>query len=260
MDAGVATADLLRLVACGDVDDGKSTLLGRLMFDCGALPDDQIAQLVRDSRNRTIGFEGIDVSLAFDELIAEREQNITIDVAHRYFGTPRRRFILADASGHEQFTRKMVTAASRADLALILVDARRGLVRETRRHAAIAGLMEIRQSVLAVTKMDLVGFEEAVFAAIAQAFAAEAPRLGFTAVTALPVSGLTRDNVVRPSARMAWYRGPTLLAALEAAEAAAPSRSRLPTWRRPAEASRLLVEPLTAPPRVDGVLGFVFIQ
>ena len=154
---------LLRVLACGSVDDGKSTLIGRLLFECGTIPDDVMAALERDSKRFGTVEGGTDYALLVDGLAAERDQGITIDVAYRFFETPRRRFILADAPGHEQYTRNMVTGASASDLAVLLVDARKGLLVQTRRHAAIASLLGIRQVVLAVNKMDLVGFDQAVF-------------------------------------------------------------------------------------------------
>src|SRR5271157_3071432 len=169
---------LLRVLACGSVDDGKSTLIGRLLFECGTIPDDVMAALERYSRRFGTVEGGTDYALLVDGLSAEREQGVTIDVAYRFFETRRRRFILADAPGHEQYTRNMVTGASASDLAILLVDARKGLLVQTRRHAAIASLLGIRQVVLAVNKMDLVGFEQAVFDTIVQNFAALEDRLG----------------------------------------------------------------------------------
>ena len=207
---------LLRVLACGSVDDGKSTLIGRLLFECGTIPDDVMEALERDSRR--IGRGGrIDYSLLVDGLAAEREQGVTIDLAYRFFETPNRRFILADAPGHQQYTRNMVTGASRADLAILLVDARNGLLVQTHRHAAIASMLGIRQLVLAVNKMDMVGFGQAVFDSIVRDFAALRDRLGELAVTAIPVVARDGDNVTQPSNRMPWYTGPTLLDALDAA-------------------------------------------
>ena len=211
-------ASVLRVLTCGSVDDGKSTLIGRLLFECGHIPDDVMAALERDSRKYGTVGGGIDYALLVDGLSAEREQGITIDLAYRYFETPRRRFILADAPGHEQYTRNMLTGASLADVAVLLVDARRGLLVQTRRHATIASLLGVRQIVLAVNKMDLVGFDRAVFDDIAQAFRDFAARLGDLAVTAIPVCAREGDNVIAASARMAWYDGPSLLAALEQAD------------------------------------------
>jgi bifunctional enzyme CysN/CysC len=209
---------LLRVLACGSVDDGKSTLIGRLLFECGTIPDDVLAALERDSKRfGTVGDE-IDYALLVDGLSAEREQGVTIDVAYRYFETPRRRFILADAPGHEQYTRNMVTGASASDLAVLLVDARKGLLVQTRRHAAIASLLGIRQLVLAVNKMDLVGFDQTVFDRIVTDFYSLLGKLGPLAVTAIPVCARDGDNVTKPSTRMPWYSGTTLLSALEGAE------------------------------------------
>jgi bifunctional enzyme CysN/CysC len=209
---------LLRVLACGSVDDGKSTLIGRLLFECGTIPDDVMAALKRDSIRFGTVPGGTDYALLVDGLAAERDQGITIDVAYRFFETPRRRFILADAPGHEQYTRNMVTGASQSDLAVLLVDARKGLLVQTRRHAAIASLLGIRQVVLAVNKMDLVGFEQSVFDKIVTDFYALLGKLGPLAVTAIPVCARDGDNVTTPSTRMLWYSGTTLLTALEGAE------------------------------------------
>ena len=209
---------LLRVLACGSVDDGKSTLIGRLLFECGTIPDDVMAVLERDSRRFGTTGGNIDYALLVDGLAAERDQGITIDVAYRYFETPRRRFILADAPGHQQYTRNMVTGASNADLAIVLIDARKGVLDQTRRHAAIASMLGIRDVVLAVNKMDLVGFEQAVFERIVADFHAVLGHLHALAVTAIPVCARDGDNVTRSSTRMPWYQGATLLAALESAE------------------------------------------
>jgi bifunctional enzyme CysN/CysC len=210
--------DLLRFITCGSVDDGKSTLIGRLLFDSRLLSDDQLVELKRESRNRFTGPEGVDFSLLVDGLIAEREQGITIDVAYRFFETAARRYVVADTPGHEQYTRNMVTAASRAELALLLTDARKGVLRQTRRHAQIAALMGIPRVILAVTKMDLVNFDADAFNAISTEFSAFASTLGFTDVQSIPVSGLRGDNVLRRSANMSWFDGPILLDALDTAE------------------------------------------
>ncbi|MCB5168186.1 50S ribosome-binding GTPase [Streptomyces bambusae] len=204
---------LLRLATCGSVDDGKSTLVGRLLYDTKSVLADQAAAIEEVSRRR--GQDGPDLALLTDGLRAEREQGITIDVAYRYFATPKRRFILADTPGHVQFTRNMVTGASTADLAVILVDARQGVVAQTMKHCAIAALLRVPQVVLAVNKMDTVGYRESVFAEIAEEFAERAGKLGIADVTAIPMSALTGDNVVVPSARMDWYGGDTLLSHLE---------------------------------------------
>jgi bifunctional enzyme CysN/CysC len=229
---------LLRVLACGSVDDGKSTLIGRLLFECGTIPDDVLAALERDSRRFGTVEGGTDYALLVDGLSAEREQGVTIDVAYRYFETPRRRFILADAPGHEQYTRNMVTGASGSDLAILLVDARKGLLAQTRRHAAIASLLGIRQVVLAVNKMDLVGFDQAVFNTIVTDFYALLGKLGPLAVTTIPMCARDGDNVTAPSRRMPWYSGTTLLTALEGADPTSHVAER--TFRMPVQ---LVVRP-----------------
>ncbi|PPT14603.1 sulfate adenylyltransferase [Streptomyces cinnamoneus] len=210
---GLAAASLLRFATSGSVDDVKSTLVGRPLHDSNSVLADQLDAVELASRHR--GSAAPDLALLTDGLRAEREQGITIDVAHRYFATPRRRFILADTPGHVQYTRNMVTGASTAGLAVVLVDARNGVVEQTRRHAAVAALLRVPHVVLAVNKMDLVGYAESVFAAIAGEFTAYASRLGIGEVTAIPVSALAGDNVVVPSAHMDWYGGPTVLEHLE---------------------------------------------
>lgn len=212
--------DLLRFITCGSVDDGKSTLIGRLLFDSGLLSDDQLAELKRDSRNRHTGPEGLDFSLLVDGLMAEREQNITIDVAYRFFETAARRYIVADTPGHEQYTRNMATAASRAELALLLADARKGLLSQTKRHARIAALMGIRHVILAVNKIDLIDYDADVFASIAAEFTALASTLEFTNVQIIPVSALNGDNVLFRSKHTPWYSGPILRDALDTAQIA----------------------------------------
>jgi bifunctional enzyme CysN/CysC len=221
---------ILRVLACGSVDDGKSTLIGRLLFECGAVPEDVLTVLERDSRRFGTVENGLDYALLVDGLSAEREQGVTIDVAYRYFETPRRRFILADAPGHQQYTRNMATGASLADLAILLVDARKGLLAQTRRHAAIAALLGVPQIVLAVNKMDLVGCDQDVFDQIAAEFEILRESLARQSVRAIPVCARDGDNVVAPSTRIDWYRGPTLLQALEQAEGAgtASGPARLP--------------------------------
>ncbi|MFJ6385962.1 sulfate adenylyltransferase subunit 1, partial [Kitasatospora sp. NPDC092039] len=204
---------LLRFATAGSVDDGKSTLVGRLLHDSKSVLADQLEAVEHASRNR--GQHTPDLALLTDGLRAEREQGITIDVAYRYFATPRRRFILADTPGHVQYTRNMVTGASTAELAVVLVDARNGVVEQTRRHAAVAALLRVPHVVLAVNKMDLVDYAEPVFAAIATEFTAYAASLGIHDVLAVPISALAGDNVVDPSAHMDWYGGPTLLEHLE---------------------------------------------
>ncbi len=212
---------LLRFLTCGSVDDGKSTLIGRLLHDTKALFDDQLAALEKDSRRHGTTGGDIDFALLVDGLEAEREQGITIDVAYRFFATPRRSFIVADTPGHEQYTRNMATGASNAELAVLLVDARKGLMAQTKRHAAIVSLLGIRHVVLAVNKIDLVGFDKRRFEEISAAFDAFAARLDFRSVVAIPLSARFGDNVTEASASTPWYRGRTLLAHLEAAAVAA---------------------------------------
>ncbi len=216
--AEAAGRSLLRVLTCGSVDDGKSTLIGRLLHETGQVPDDQMAAIARASaRHGTTGAEP-DLALLVDGLEAEREQGITIDIAWRYFTTPGRAFILADAPGHEQFTRNMATAASTADCAILLVDARHGILPQTRRHAFILGLMGVRHLLLAVNKMDLVGWSQTRFEAVAREFAAVAGRLGLPLPVALPLCARGGDNVAAPSPHLGWFAGPTLLAQLESIE------------------------------------------
>ncbi|GHF99798.1 sulfate adenylyltransferase subunit 1 [Streptomyces zaomyceticus] len=220
---------LLRFATAGSVDDGKSTLVGRLLYDSKSVLADHLEAVERASAGR--GQEAPDLALLTDGLRAEREQGITIDVAYRYFATPRRRFILADTPGHVQYTRNMVTGASTADLTVILVDARNGVVEQTRRHAAVAALLRVPHVVLAVNKMDLVGYREPVFASIVAEFTAYAAGLGIPGVTAIPISALAGDNVVEPSAVMDWYSGPTVLEHIETVPVSrelAHGRARLP--------------------------------
>ncbi len=217
------------MLTCGSVDDGKSTLLGRLLYEAGAVPADVVEQVRRDSARAGKGEP--DWSLLVDGLEAEREQGITIDVAYRFFSTPRRAFIVADTPGHEQYTRNMATGASTAELAVLLVDARKGLLPQTRRHAAVAALLGVRRVVLAVNKMDLVGWGEAAFRRVADAFAPVAETLGLH-VTALPVSAKTGGGLARAAPEAPWFDGPTLLSALETApsgeDGAADGPFRLP--------------------------------
>ncbi|MHB8765985.1 MAG: sulfate adenylyltransferase subunit CysN [Deferrisomatales bacterium] len=210
--------DLLRFSTAGSVDDGKSTLIGRLLYDTKAIFEDQLDAARRATRNPGAG--EVDLSLLTDGLKAEREQGITIDVAYRYFATPRRKFIIADTPGHEQYTRNMATGASTADLAVVLVDARAGVLVQSKRHTAIAHLLGIPHLVVAVNKMDLVGYDRGVFEAIRRDFEAFAGRLGIRALTFIPLSALAGDNVVHRSDRMPWYRGPALLEHLEGVEVA----------------------------------------
>ena len=191
--------DLLRFLTCGSVDDGKSTLIGRLLYDSKLVYDDQLAGLVSDSKRIGTAGGDLDFALLVDGLQAEREQGITIDVAYRYFSTPKRKFIVADTPGHEQYTRNMATGASTCDFAVLLVDARQGILAQTRRHACIVSLLGIRKLALAVNKMDLVGFAKERFEPIAQEFVAFGRRLGFEDVVAIPLSALRGDNVIAPS-------------------------------------------------------------
>jgi sulfate adenylyltransferase subunit 1 len=206
--------ELLRVVTAGSVDDGKSTLVGRLLHDAKAVLSDQLSAVELASERR--GYDGADLALLVDGLRAEREQGITIDVAYRYFATAKRSFVLADTPGHVQYTRNMVTGASTADLAVILVDARAGVVEQTKRHAAVAALLRVEHVVLAVNKMDLVGYAEDVFDGIVTDFTAAAGRLGLASFTPIPIAALSGDNVVETSTTMPWYQGPTLLEHLEA--------------------------------------------
>ncbi|HJZ62042.1 MAG TPA: GTP-binding protein [Miltoncostaeaceae bacterium] len=210
------TSELVRLVTCGSVDDGKSTLIGRLLYDTKQIFADQLEHVEETSRRRGDGY--VNLALLTDGLRAEREQGITIDVAYRAFTTPRRRFQLADAPGHVQYTRNMVTGASTADLAIILVDARHGVVEQTRRHASISALLGIRHLLVAVNKMDLVGYDESRFRAVADALAELGARLEAPDMVAIPIAALHGDNVAERSEAMPWYDGPTLLEHLETVE------------------------------------------
>lgn len=220
--------DLLRFITCGSVDDGKSTLMGRLLYETGAIYEDQLAALTAESQRFGTTGGALDFALLFDGLSAEREQGITIDVAYRYFATPRRKFIVADSPGHEQYTRNMITAASQAEAAVILVDARKGILTQTKRHTRLVALMGIRNVALAINKMDTVDYEEARYRQLAQTFAAFAESLGITKVTAIPVSALAGDNVATRSGKMAWYHGPTLLGWLETVPTGATDSSAQP--------------------------------
>ena len=207
------TIDTLRFSTAGSVDDGKSTLIGRLLYDSKSILEDQIDAIARTTRKR--GQEGLDLSLLTDGLIAEREQGITIDVAYRYFATANRRFIIADTPGHEQYTRNMVTGASTADVAIVLIDAAKGILPQSRRHAALAALLNVPHVLVAVNKMDLVDYREDVFEDIKAAFTAIAGELGVGELSFLPVSALQGDMVVDRGCNMRWHRGPTLLEFLE---------------------------------------------
>ena len=209
---------LLRFITCGSVDDGKSTLIGRLLYESHLVFEDHLAALAADSVK--VGTQGgdLDFALLLDGLSAEREQGITIDVAYRFFSTEHRKFIVADTPGHEQYTRNMVTGASTADVAVILIDARKGVLTQTRRHSYLVSLLGIRRVVVAVNKMDLVGYSRETFEAIADDYRQFAARIGLPDVTFIPLSALKGDNVVEPSAQMHWYHGPTLLGCLETVE------------------------------------------
>ena len=223
-----AVSGLLRFITAGSVDDGKSTLIGRLLFDSKGIFADQLDAMSRSKHKRTVG-DTVDLSLLTDGLEAEREQGITIDVAYRYFATPKRKFIIADTPGHEQYTRNMVTGASTADAVIILIDVSKVKLREdggadgndvelliqTKRHSTIAHLLQIEHVVVAVNKMDLVNYDQAVYDRIVKAYKEFAATLGLKDITPIPLSALTGDNVVEPSEKMAWYQGPTLISLLE---------------------------------------------
>ena len=211
--------DLLRFITCGSVDDGKSTLIGRMLYEAQLIFEDQVAALKNESRHHGTQGGDIDFALLVDGLAAEREQGITIDVAYRFFATDHRKFIVADTPGHEQYTRNMATGASTADVAVILVDAHNGVLTQTRRHSFICSLLGIRHVALAVNKMDLVKFDQAVFESIVETYRDFARKLSFEHITAMPVSALDGDNVVTRSARTPWYSGPTLIGFLETVKA-----------------------------------------
>jgi bifunctional enzyme CysN/CysC len=225
---------LLRFITCGSVDDGKSTLIGRLLYDSKMIFEDQLAALEADSKR--VGTQGqeIDFALLVDGLAAEREQGITIDVAYRFFATEKRKFIVADTPGHEQYTRNMVTGASTADLAIILIDARKGVLTQTRRHSYLAHLIGIRNLVLAVNKMDLIGYDRARYEAIVEDYRAFAASIGIGAFTPLPISGFRGDNITALSANTPWYRGPTLMEHLETVELDA-TRDQAKAFRLPVQ-------------------------
>src|SRR5476651_2613810 len=202
---------LLRFLTCGSVDDGKSTLIGRLLYDTKLLFEDTLASLEKDSKKFGTTGDDIDFALLVDGLEAEREQGITIDVAYRFFATEKRKFIVADTPGHEQYTRNMVTGASTADLAVILIDARKGVLTQTRRHSYLAHLIGIRNIVLAINKMDLIGYDEKKYDAIVADYRTFATSIGITDFLAMPISGLAGDNITSRSAHTPWYQGPTLI-------------------------------------------------
>ncbi len=222
------TKSLLRFITCGSVDDGKSTLIGRLLYDSKMIFEDQLAQLQQDSQAVGTQDSGIDFALLVDGLAAEREQGITIDVAYRFFSTDRRKFIVADTPGHEQYTRNMVTGASTADLAIILIDARKGLLTQTRRHSFLVKLLGIRHVVLAINKMDLIDWSRDRYDLILAEYTAFAAELGIESVVAIPISGLQGDNIARKSDRCDWYDGPTLMHHLERVEIDRTLQARRP--------------------------------
>ena len=200
--------DLLRFITCGSVDDGKSTLIGRLLHDTKLLFDDQLSALASDSKRHGTQGDNIDFALLGDGLAAEREQGITIDVAYRFFATEKRKFIVADCPGHEQYTRNMATGASTADLAVVLVDARKGLLTQTRRHSYLVSLIGIRKVVLAINKMDLVDYSQKVFDKINEEYREFAAQIGLVDITSIPLSGLKGDNMPVASDKTPWYHGP----------------------------------------------------
>jgi bifunctional enzyme CysN/CysC len=229
----------VRLVLCGSVDDGKSTLIGRILYDRGQVFADEMRRVAQDSRRHGTQGDAADLALLVDGLEDERQQGITIDVAYRSFETARRRFVVADAPGHEQYTRNMATGASTADVAVVMADARKGVLPQTARHTRIAAMFGVRQIVLAVNKMDLVGWSPEAFQAISLAYGTVADATGIENVTAIPVSALTGDNLTRRSDKTPWYDGPTLLGHLETVEVGEPGRQGgVPdagTVREPAE-------------------------
>jgi bifunctional enzyme CysN/CysC len=220
------TKSLLRFITCGSVDDGKSTLIGRLLHDTKGLFDDQLSALEKDSAKHGTQGEAMDFALLVDGLAAEREQGITIDVAYRFFATDKRKFIVADCPGHEQYTRNMATGASTADVAVVLIDARKGVLTQTRRHSFIVSRLGIKQVLLAVNKMDLLDFDESVFKAIVAQYQELAAQLGIANVQAVPLSALTGDNLIKNSARTPWYVGPSVLEYLETVDAPSPEKRR----------------------------------
>lgn len=225
---------LLRFLTCGSVDDGKSTLIGRLLYDSKQIFEDQLSALENDSKRVGTQGQAIDFALLVDGLAAEREQGITIDVAYRFFATEKRKFIVADTPGHEQYTRNMVTGASTADLAIILIDARKGVLTQTKRHSFLAHLLGIRNLVLAVNKMDLVGYDQAIFDEIVEGYTAFARSIGIQDVTPIPISGFQGDNVTTRSDAMPWFSGPVLLEHLEAVEVDADT-DRVKPFRMPVQ-------------------------
>ena len=220
------TKSLLRFITCGSVDDGKSTLIGRLLYESKMIFEDQLAALEADSKRVGTQGQDIDFALLVDGLAAEREQGITIDVAYRFFSTDRRKFIVADTPGHEQYTRNMATGASTADVAILMIDARRGILTQTRRHSFIVSLLGIKHVVLAINKLDLVDYDRAVYDEIVEAYAEFAKPLDFASVTPIPMSALKGDNITDKSGKTPWYNGPTLMAYLETVEVADEAESQ----------------------------------
>jgi bifunctional enzyme CysN/CysC len=220
------TKDLLRFLTCGSVDDGKSTLIGRLLHDSKLIFEDQLAALSKDSKRHGTTGDDIDFALLVDGLEAEREQGITIDVAYRFFNTPRRSFIVADTPGHEQYTRNMATGASNADLAIILIDARKGVLAQTRRHSLICSLLGIRHVIVAVNKIDLVDYQQQTFDSIVAGYTTFASQLGFASIVSIPLSARYGDNITEPSDNTSWYRGPSLLECLETIDAGSESTGK----------------------------------
>jgi bifunctional enzyme CysN/CysC len=233
-DFAADDASLLRFLTCGSVDDGKSTLLGRLLFDANSVLDDQLSALDRDSRRFGTQGQARDFALLVDGLSAEREQGITIDVAYRYFSTDRRSFIVTDTPGHEQYTRNMATGASTAELAVILIDARKGVLPQTRRHAYIVAMLGVRHVVLAVNKMDLVGFSPEVYRRITEDYRQAVASLGFASIVAIPICAREGDNIASRSERTPWYDGPILLGYLETVSVA-PSTDNAQGFRFPVQ-------------------------
>jgi bifunctional enzyme CysN/CysC len=227
------TKSLLRFITCGSVDDGKSTLIGRLLYDSKMIFEDQLAALEADSKKMGTQGQNIDFALLVDGLAAEREQGITIDVAYRFFSTDRRKFIVADTPGHEQYTRNMITGASTADLAVILIDARRGVLTQTKRHSYLVSLIGIKNVVLAINKMDLVNYSKEVFDRILGDYSAFAANLNIEKIVPIPISALAGDNITESSGNTSWYRGPTLMHHLETVEVA--QRSREASFRLPVQ-------------------------
>jgi sulfate adenylyltransferase large subunit len=209
---------LLRFITCGSVDDGKSTLIGRMLYEAKMVPDDILSGLTNDSKKHGTQGANLDFALLVDGLEAEREQGITIDVAYRYFATPRRKFIVADTPGHEQYTRNMATGASTADLAILLVDARKGILPQTRRHSHIVSMLGVKNIIVAINKMDLMDYAADVYARIEADYREFAANFGFDAIVCIPVTAKDGDNILEPSAHMGWYQGPSLLTYLETVE------------------------------------------